>query len=147
MGDGNKQSVRTTGILQNNFTTQITAHLELLNLNSNQNNNNNNNNNNQTDVRIQVLNWGTDVTQTNPVSTILDITQRIAPNTRMSFNAPIPAANHYEVRLTVGCNNNNKNDESVLLNTYARSTVGGGILNGLTVLDSQFQSVTIVSCF
>ncbi|WP_238933685.1 hypothetical protein [Brevibacillus choshinensis] len=146
MGNNNQQELRTTGILQNNLGVAVAAHLELLNLNST-----------AVDVRVQVLNWGTAVTQTNPVSTFLDVTQAIAGNTRIAFNATIPASFHYEVRVTVNCenyknytnnNNNNKPDsDNVLLNTYARTAVGAGQVNGLSVLDSQFQSVKIDTCF
>jgi hypothetical protein len=136
-----EQTVRTSGLLQNNLGVAITAHLEVLNLN-----------NDEVEIRVQVLNWGTAVTQTNPVSTLVDITQILAGNTRTAFNALVPASNHYEVRLTVcegnrdGGNRNRNEDENVLLTTYARTTVGGGILNGLTVLDSQFQTVELDRC-
>ncbi|MFP3391714.1 hypothetical protein [Brevibacillus sp. SIMBA_040] len=148
MSDGGRknrrQEVRTTGILQNNLAVVLTAHLDLVNLN-----------NDEVEVRVQVLNWGNAVVQTNPVSTLLDVTQTLAGNTRIAFNAAVPASFHYEVRLTVGCNNNNNNnnngnrssEENVLLTTYGRTSVGGGIVNGLTVLDSQFQTVTLDTCF
>lgn len=146
MSDGGRknrrQEVRTTGILQNNLAVALTAHLDLVNLN-----------NDEVEVRVQVLNWGNAVVQTNPVSTLLDVTQTLAGNTRIAFNATVPASFHYEVRLTVGCNNNNNNnsnrnaEENVLLTTYGRTSVGGGIVNGLTVLDSQFQTVTLDTCF
>lgn len=141
MSDGRReQTVRTSGLLQNNLGVAITAHLEVLNLN-----------NEEVEIRVQVLNWGTAVTQTNPVSTLVDITQILAGNTRTAFNALVPASNHYEVRLTV-CESdrdggrNRADDENVLLTTYARTSVGGGILNGLTVLDSQFQTVELDRC-
>jgi len=122
--------VRTTGILQNNLGAAINVHAEVVNLNLD-----------DVEIRVQVLNWGTAVTQTNPVSTALDVTQILMGNTRTAFNAAIPAGSHYEVRLTV-----EDNEETVLINTYARTAVGGGILNGLTVLDSQFQRVEIENC-
>ncbi|MED1949491.1 hypothetical protein [Brevibacillus centrosporus] len=129
------QIVRTTGILQNNLGVALTAHLDLVNLN-----------NDPVEVRVQVLNWGDAVTQTNPVSTLLDITQTLPGNTRMAFNATVPASFHYEVRLSVGCNNDSEGD-NVLLTTYGRTAVGGGQVVGLSVLDSQFQTVTVESCF
>ncbi|GED71788.1 hypothetical protein BRE01_54900 [Brevibacillus reuszeri] len=133
-----EQVVRTTGILQNNLAVVVTAHLDLVNLN-----------NDPVEVRVQVLNWGDAVTQTNPVSTLLDVTQMLPGNTRMAFNAAVPASFHYEVRLTVGCRNDGDRemDENVLLTTYGRTAVGGGVVNGLTVLDSQFQTVRIDTCF
>lgn len=130
------QTVRTTGILQNNLGVALTAHLDLVNLN-----------NDDVEVRVQVLNWGNAVTQTNPVSTLLDITQTLAGNTRIALNAAVPASFHYEVRLTVGCNSDNGEDENVLLTTYGRTAVGGGQVVGLSVLDSQFQTVRVESCF
>jgi len=141
MSDGGRrhheQTVRTTGILQNNLAVVLTAHLDLVNLN-----------NDDVEVRVQVLNWGNAVTQTNPVGTLLDVTQTLAANTRMAFNAAVPASFHYEVRLTVGCRDGNGSaDENVLLTTYGRTAVGGGIVNGLTVLDSQFQTIRIETCF
>lgn len=122
--------VRTTGILQNNQAVALNVHLELLNLNLE-----------EVEVRVQVLNWGTAVTQTNPVSTVLDVTQFLLGNTRIAFNASIPSTNHYEVRLTVA-----GNEENVLLNTYGRTATGGGILNGYTVLNSEFTTVEIENC-
>lgn len=122
--------VRTTGILQNNQAVALNVHIELLNLNLD-----------EVEVRVQVLNWGTAVTQTNPVSTALDVTQFLLGNTRTAFNATIPASNHYEVRLTVA-----GNDENVLINTYGRTATGGGILNGYTVLNSEFTTVEIENC-
>jgi hypothetical protein len=64
----------------------------------------------------------------------------------MAFNATVPASFHYEVRLSVGCNNDSEGD-NVLLTTYGRTAVGGGQVVGLSVLDSQFQTVTVESCF
>ncbi|MDF2679351.1 MAG: hypothetical protein K0R47_541 [Brevibacillus sp.] len=146
MSNNRSQDVRTTGILQNNLGVAVAAHLELLNLNTS-----------DVEVRVQVLNWGTAVTQTNPVSTLLDVTQTLDGNTRTAFSATIPASFHYEVRLSVNTenrnrnnnnNNNNKADsDNVLLNTYARTAVGAGQVNGLSVLDSQFQTVSIDTCF
>ncbi|GEC89318.1 MULTISPECIES: hypothetical protein [Brevibacillus] len=125
-----RNTVRTTGILQNNLSVALTAHLDLVNLNTE-----------DVEVRVQVLSWGTAVTQTNPVSTLLDITQFIPANTRTAFNALVTASNHYEVRLTVAENNGN-----VLLTTYGRTSIGGGQVVGLTVLDSQFQTIEIDTC-
>ncbi|MGF9908573.1 hypothetical protein [Brevibacillus porteri] len=122
--------MRTTGMLQNNLAVALTAHLDLVNLNTE-----------DVEVRVQILNWGAAVTQTNPVSTLLDITQFIPANTRTAFNGLVPASNHYEVRLTVADNN-----ENVLLTTYGRTSIGGGQVVGLTVLDSQFQTIEIDSC-
>ncbi|MDH4618424.1 hypothetical protein [Brevibacillus sp. AY1] len=122
--------VRTTGILQNNQAVALNVHVELVNLNLD-----------EVEVRVQVLNWGTAVTQTNPVSTALDVTQFLLGNTRTAFNATIPASNHYEVRLTVA-----GNDENVLINTYGRTAVGGGILDGYSVLNSEFTTVEIENC-
>ena len=122
--------VRTTGILQNNQAVALNVHVELVNLNLD-----------EVEVRVQVLNWGTAVTQTNPVSTALDVTQFLLGNTRTAFNASIPASNHYEVRLTVA-----GNDENVLINTYGRTAVGGGILDGYSVLNSEFTTVEIENC-
>ncbi|CAM3554959.1 hypothetical protein [Brevibacillus invocatus] len=122
--------VRTTGILQNNQAVALNVHVELVNLNLD-----------EVEVRVQVLNWGTAVTQTNPVSTALDVTQFLLGNTRTAFNATIPASNHYEVRLTVA-----GNDENVLINTYGRTAVGGGIPNGYVVLNSEFTTVEIENC-
>lgn len=129
-GRSRRSQVLTTGILQNNQAVAINVHVEAVNLNLD-----------EAEIRVQVLNWGTAVTQTNPVSTALDITTILPGNTRTAFNAVIPASNHYEVRVTVA-----NNDENVLVNTYARTAAGAGILNGLTVLDSQFQSVKIDNC-
>lgn len=125
-----RNTVRTTGMLQNNLARALTAHLDLVNLNTE-----------DVEVRVQILNWGAAVTQTNPVSTLLDITQFIPANTRTAFNGLVPASNHYEVRLTVAGNN-----ENVLLTTYGRTSIGGGQVVGLTVLDSQFQTIEIESC-
>ncbi|PSK14531.1 hypothetical protein C7R92_02700 [Brevibacillus porteri] len=122
--------VRTTGILQNNLSVALTAHLDLVNLNTE-----------DVEVRVQILNWGAAVTQTNPVSTLVDITQFIPANTRTVFNGLVPASNHYEVRLTVA-----RNNENVLLTTYGRTSIGGGQVVGLTVLDSQFQTIEIETC-
>jgi len=125
-----RNTVRTTGILQNNLARALTAHLDLVNLNTE-----------EVEVRVQVLNWGNAVTQTNPVSTLLDITQFIPANTRTAFNALVPASFHYEVRLTVA-----ENNRHVLLTTYGRTSIGGGQVVGLSVLDSQFQTVEIETC-
>ncbi|MFS0555977.1 hypothetical protein [Brevibacillus sp. 179-C9.3 HS] len=122
--------VRTTGILQNNLNVALTAHLDIVNLN-----------NRDVEVRVQVLNWGNAVTQTNPVSTLVDVTTVLPANTRTVFNAAIPASFHYEVRLTVA-----RNNENVLLTTYGRTSIGGGQVNGLTVLDSQFKTIEIDTC-
>lgn len=122
--------VRTTGILQNNQAVALNVHVELVNLNLD-----------EVEVRVQVLNWGTAVTQTNPVSTALDVTQFLLGNTRTAFNATIPASNHYEVRLTVA-----GNDENVLINTYGRTAIGGGILDGYSVFNSEFTTVEIENC-
>lgn len=130
-----RRTVRTTGILQNNLAVALTAHLDLVNLN-----------NEEVEVRVQVLNWGDAVTQTNPVSTLLDVTQILAANTRMAFNAAIPATFHYEVRLSVGCRDNGESD-NVLLTTYGRTAIGAGQVVGLSVLDSQFETITVESCF
>ncbi|KQL49887.1 hypothetical protein AN963_09405 [Brevibacillus choshinensis] len=146
MSNNKSQNVRTTGILQNNLGVAVAAHLELVNLNTS-----------DVEVRVQVLNWGTAVTQTNPVSTLLDVTQTLAGNTRIAFSATIPASFHYEVRLSVNTENRNRNNnnggnnkadsDNVLLNTYARTAVGAGQVVGLSVLDSQFQTVSIENCF
>lgn len=125
-----RTAVRTTGILQNNLAVPLTAHLDLVNLNPF-----------EVEVRVQVLNWGTAVTQTNPVSTLLDVTQFIPGNTRTAFNATVPASNHYEVRLIVA-----RNNENVLLTTYGRTSIGGGQVVGLSVLDSQFVTVELDTC-
>ncbi|MFF0826268.1 hypothetical protein ACFYU8_04330 [Brevibacillus sp. NPDC003359] len=122
--------VRTTGILQNNLNVALTAHLDIVNLFDR-----------GVEVRVQVLNWGNAVTQTNPVSTLVDVTQVLPANTRTVFNAAIPASFHYEVRLTVARNNQN-----VLLTTYGRTSIGGGQVDGLTVLDSQFQTIELETC-
>lgn len=131
-GNGGRErtTVRTTGLLQNNQAVAITAHVDIVNLNLE-----------DVEIRVQVLNWGTAVTQTNPVSTLLDVTQVLPGNTRTAFNATVPASAHYEVRLTV-----ENSTENVLILTYGRTAIGGGILNGYTVLDSQFQTVDIDGC-
>lgn len=131
----NSQTVRTTGILQNNLGVALTAHLDLVNLN-----------NDSVEVRVQVLNWGNAITQTNPVSTLVDVTQTLAANTRTVFNATIPATFHYEVRLTVGGHGEDSAAENVLLTTYGRTAIGGGQVVGLSVLDSQFQTIRIENC-
>jgi hypothetical protein len=125
-----RTAVRTTGILQNNLAVPLTAHLDLVNLNLF-----------EVEVRVQVLNWGNAVTQTAPVSTLLDVTQFIPGNTRTAFNATVPAGFHYEVRLIVA-----RNNENVLLTTYGRTSIGGGQVVGLSVLDSQFVTVELDTC-
>ncbi|MGZ0049465.1 hypothetical protein [Brevibacillus gelatini] len=127
-----RTTVRTTGILQNNLNTTLTAHIDLVNLNDE-----------PVEVRVQVLNWGTAVTQTNPLGTLLDVTQTLAANTRTALNAAVTATNHYEVRLIVGRNGNREN---VLLTTYGRTSIGGGQVNGLSVLPSQLLTVEIDGC-
>ncbi|MED4568800.1 hypothetical protein [Brevibacillus agri] len=94
-------------------------------------------------MRVQVLNWGTAVTQTNPVGSLLDVTQTLAANTRVALNATVVATNHYEVRLTVGRNGNREN---VLLTTYGRTSIGGGQVNGLSVLPSQLLTIEVDGC-
>lgn len=123
-----RRTVRSTGILQNNQSVAINVHLEVVNLNFN-----------EVEVRLQVLNWGTAVTQTNPVSSFLDVTQFFPGNTRVAFNASVPASAHYEVRITV----TDSNESNVLINTYARTAIGGGIVNGYTVLNAQFQTIEV----
>jgi hypothetical protein len=118
---------RTTGILQNNQPTAVEAHVELFNPNPE-----------AVQVRVQVLNWGTAVTQTGPVSTLLDFNELVAGNTRTALNATVPRSNHYEVRVTVG-----DFDENVVVNTYARTGAGTGIVNGLTVFNSELTTVEI----
>ncbi|TGU93943.1 hypothetical protein EN829_060070, partial [Mesorhizobium sp. M00.F.Ca.ET.186.01.1.1] len=59
-GHHRRTTVRTTGILQNNLNVALTAHIDLVNLNDE-----------PVEVRVQVLNWGDAVTQTNPVGTLL----------------------------------------------------------------------------
>lgn len=123
-----RREIKTTGLLQNNQSVTLTAHIELVNLSTN-----------AVDFRIQVLNWGTAVTQTNPVGSLLDVTQSIPSNSRIAFNAAVPTNTHYEVRLTVA----NNEGGNVLITTYGRTAISGGILEGYTVLDSQFQTVRI----
>jgi len=141
MSERNKsRTARTTGILQNNLAVALTAHIDLVNLN-----------NNSVEVRVQVLNWGDAVTQTNPVGTLLDVTQNLAGNTRVALNATVPATFHYEVRLTVGRGHdrgedNGSDDENVLLTTYGRTSIGGGQVVGLSVLDSQLQTIRVEDC-
>jgi hypothetical protein len=137
-----RSRVRTTGILQNNQAVALNVHIELVNLNLE-----------EVEVRVQILNWGAAVTQTNPVSTVLDITQLVMGNTRIAFNGTIPAGDHYEVRLTVCRDRNEDRDrgrdresQNVLINTYGRVAVGGGILNGYTVLNSEFTTVELENC-
>lgn len=128
------RATRSTGILQNNLGVALTAHLDLVNLNPD-----------PVEVRVQVLNWGNAVTQTNPVSTLVDVTQTIAGNTRTVFNATIPASFHYEVRLTV-LSGGDREAENVLLTTYGRTAIGSGQVVGLSVLDSQFSTIRIETC-
>ncbi|MFD2371564.1 hypothetical protein ACFSO0_16680 [Brevibacillus sp. GCM10020057] len=136
MTDHNRtRTARTTGILQNNLNVALTAHIDLVNLN-----------NENVEVRVQVLNWGNAVTQTNPVGTLLDVTQTLPGNTRIALNASVPASFHYEVRLFVRRNHGNdggSDDSNVLLTTYGRTSIGGGQLVGLSVLDSQLQTVRV----
>lgn len=144
MSNNRSQEVRTTGLLQNNLGVALTAHIDLVNLNTD-----------DVEVRVQILNWGNAVTQTNPVSTLLDVTQTLAGNTRIALNATVPASFHYEVRLSVNTENRNRNNnggsrpdsDNVLITTYGRTAVGAGQVNGLSVLDSQFQTVNIENCF
>ncbi|WP_232322508.1 hypothetical protein [Brevibacillus parabrevis] len=130
-GHHRRTTVRTTGILQNNLNVALTAHIDLVNLNDE-----------PVEVRVQVLNWGDAVTQTNPVGTLLDVTQTLAANTRTALNATVVATNHYEVRLIVG---RNGNAENVLLTTYGRTSIGGGQVVGLSVLPSQLLTVELDS--
>lgn len=131
-GRPRRTTVYTTGILQNNLNTALTAHIDLVNLNDE-----------PVEVRVQVLNWGTAVTQTNPVGSLLDVTQTLAANTRVALNATVVATTHYEVRLTVGRNGNREN---VLLTTYGRTSIGGGQVNGLSVLPSQLLTIEVDGC-
>ncbi|WP_421617811.1 hypothetical protein ACAF76_010140 [Brevibacillus sp. TJ4] len=124
-------TVRSSGLLQNNQAVTIDAHIDVVNQNLE-----------EVVIRMQVLDWGNTVTQTNPVSTLVDVTQVVPGNTRVTFNAAVPSANHYEIRLTV----EDPGSENVQITTYGRTALGGGVLNGYTVLNSQFSPLDIDIC-
>lgn len=121
--------IKSSGILMNNQTFPIFAHIELLNVDPD----------NSRNVTVLVLNWGAGeggTSQTNPVGTLLNFSGTIPPNTQTRLNAIVPSGIHYEIRVTF-------KDDDFSVNAFGTAAAGAGWLEGYTVLNRDFFEIEL----